>query len=81
MMYNDIRTRDFQLIFFSNSSCIETYEWLSQPVSLLVEFARFEFVTCSLLTCQIRYFILPFYAHTMSIIYQFSQTIYENFCG
>ena len=80
-MYNSISTRDVQLIFFSNNSCTETYEWRSQPVPLLVEFATFEFATCLLLTCRIRYFILPFYAHTMSIIYQIPQTIYGNFCG
>ena len=51
MMYNDISTRDVQLIFFSNNSCTETYEWLSQPVSLLVEFATLMFATCALLTC------------------------------
>ena len=67
--------------FFSNNNCTETYEWLSQPAPLLVEFATFEFAIIFATYMRIRYFILPFYAHTMSIIYQFPQTIYGNFCG
>ena len=80
MMYNNISTRDVQPIF-SNNNCIKVYEWLSQPAPLLVEFATFEFATIFATYMRIRYFILPFYAHTMSIIYQFPQTIYGNFCG